>query len=138
MKYIIERSAETLANLANLITNKVIDPSHEPNPSPIQSTKASWYSIETNSPKNSTETASGIPLDDNELTAAHKTLPFGSLVIVSHDGKSVLVKITDRGPFVDGRDLDLTIYAFKQLDDLVKGVIDVEFEVIYTPDKGGK
>ena len=57
-----------------------------------------------------TETASGIPLDDDALTAAHKTLPLGSKVKVTNkqNGKSVRITITDRGPYVAGRCIDLT------------------------------
>jgi rare lipoprotein A len=58
----------------------------------------------------STQTASGVKLDDNALTAAHRTLPFGSKVRVTNtkNGQSVVVTITDRGPFVAGRVIDLT------------------------------
>ena len=57
-----------------------------------------------------TQTASGVKLDDNALTAAHRTLPFGSKVRVTNtkNGQSVVVTITDRGPFVPGRVIDLT------------------------------
>jgi rare lipoprotein A len=57
-----------------------------------------------------TQTASGIKLDDDALTAAHRTLPFGSKVRVTNtkNGQSVVVTITDRGPFVPGRVIDLT------------------------------
>jgi rare lipoprotein A len=57
-----------------------------------------------------TETASGIPLDDNALTAAHRTLPLRSKVRVTNkdNGRSVTVEVTDRGPYVRGRCIDLT------------------------------
>jgi rare lipoprotein A len=57
-----------------------------------------------------TETASGIPLDDNAMTAAHKSLPLGSKVKVTNkkNGGTVTVTITDRGPYVAGRCIDLT------------------------------
>jgi rare lipoprotein A len=56
------------------------------------------------------QTASGLKLNDNALTAAHRTLPFGSKVRVTNtrNGRSVVVTITDRGPFVHGRIIDLT------------------------------
>ena len=62
------------------------------------------------STREGTRTASGIKLDDNALTAAHRTLPFGSKVRVTNtkNGQSVVVTITDRGPFVRGRVIDLT------------------------------
>ena len=57
-----------------------------------------------------TETASGIPLNDEAMTAAHKSLPFLSKVTVTNktNGNSVTVTITDRGPFVTGRCIDVT------------------------------
>ena len=57
-----------------------------------------------------TKTASGIPLNDNAMTAAHKSLPFGSKVRVTNkkNGHAVTVTITDRGPYVKGRYIDLS------------------------------
>ena len=64
-----------------------------------------------------TETASGIPLDDNAMTAAHKSLPFGSKVKVTNknNGNSAIVTITDRGPYVRGRCIDVTKACAKAL-----------------------
>lgn len=69
-------------------------------------------------------TASGEVFNQNALTAAHKTLPFGTLVdVVDLDtGKSVRVRINDRGPFVAGRILDLSVGAATKLGTLQKGV----------------
>jgi len=71
-----------------------------------QSGIASIYSTREGSSK----TASGVKLNDEALTAAHRTLPFGSKVRVTNrkNGKSVVVTITDRGPFIAGRIIDLT------------------------------
>src|SRR5712675_2267029 len=62
------------------------------------------------STREGTRTASGVKLNDNALTAAHRTLPFGSKVRVTNNknGHSVVVTVTDRGPFVHGRIIDLT------------------------------
>jgi rare lipoprotein A len=70
-----------------------------------QSGIASIYST-----REGTRTASGVRLSDGALTAAHRSLPFGTKVKVTHrkSGKSVVVTITDRGPFVRGRIIDLT------------------------------
>jgi rare lipoprotein A len=70
---------------------------------------ASIYSIGDRSQRG-TQTASGIPLDDNAMTAAHKSLKFGSKVKVVNrsNGHSVTVTISDRGPYVRGRCIDLT------------------------------
>src|SRR4029077_6863954 len=55
-----------------------------------------------------TKTASGIPLNDNAMTAAHKSLPLGSKVTNKKSGHAVTVTITDRGPYVKGRCIDLS------------------------------
>jgi rare lipoprotein A len=70
-----------------------------------QSGIASVYSVESGS-----KTASGERLNPGTLTAAHRTLPFGTKVRVTnkHNGRSVIVTINDRGPFVRGRIIDLT------------------------------
>lgn len=60
-------------------------------------------------------TASGIKFSDRALTAAHKTKPLRSFVTVTHGNKSVRVQITDRGPYVKGRCIDLTIAASKAI-----------------------
>jgi rare lipoprotein A len=62
-------------------------------------------------------TASGKPYDKNKYTAAHKTLPFGTKVKITNEknGKFVIVEITDRGPFVKGREIDLSRRAFMDI-----------------------
>ena len=65
-----------------------------------------------------------------EMTAAHKTLPFGTEIKVTLGDKSVVVRITDRGPFIDGRDLDLSRGAATVLGMVEKGVAQVGIEVI--------
>jgi rare lipoprotein A len=78
------------------------------------------------------KTASGEPLNNDSLTAAHRTLPFGTEVIVRNvnNGKSVKVRINDRGPFVEGRIIDLTRAAFSRIASLEKGVAKVEIRVV--------
>jgi rare lipoprotein A len=70
---------------------------------------ASVYAVGDRSQRG-TKTASGIPLDDNAMTAAHKSLPFGSKVKVTNkkSGDAVTVTITDRGPYAKGRCIDLS------------------------------
>lgn len=77
------------------------------------------------------KTASGENLNNNSMTAAHKTLPFGTEVIVENlnNGKTVKVRINDRGPFVKGRIIDLTRAAFSQISSLDKGIVKVEIRV---------
>lgn len=90
---------------------------------------ASFYSIKTNK---GSVTASGERLNDTKLTAAHRTLPFGSIVKVTNlsNGRSVFVKITDRGPFISGRVIDLSVAAATVLDFKNKGVTKVKVEPI--------
>ena len=70
---------------------------------------ASVYAVGDSSQRG-TKTASGVPLNDNAMTAAHKSLSFGSTVKVTNkkNGHAVTVTITDRGPYVKGRCIDLT------------------------------
>ncbi|MGA8309361.1 MAG: septal ring lytic transglycosylase RlpA family protein, partial [Terriglobales bacterium] len=79
----------------------------------------------------------------HELTAAHRTLPLGSTVRVINlkTGHSTIVRITDRGPFVEGRIVDLSMAAAKQADVWQAGVAQVRLEVLRTPvpfDHGGR
>ena len=93
-----------------------------------QTGKASWYGGFFNGRK----TASGKIYNVNELTAAHKTLPFGTKVRVTNTntGKSVNVVITDRGPFVKGKIIDLTPRAFNAISHVKNGIANVKLEVI--------
>jgi rare lipoprotein A len=77
-------------------------------------------------------TASGEPFDPSELTAAHKTLPMGSKVRVTNrnNGRSVVVRINDRGPYAGGRCLDLSRAAMKKVGGTGAGVIPVRYEVL--------
>ena len=86
--------------------------------------KASYYGNEFDGRR----TASGEIFRQNRLTAAHKTLPFGTKLKVKNltNGKTVKVKVNDRGPFVKGRMLDLSSKAAKKLGMLKQGVADVE------------
>ena len=77
-------------------------------------------------------TASGEVFSQNEFTAAHRDLPFGTMVRVTRisNGKSVVVRINDRGPFVSGRIIDLSFVAAQALDMIIDGVAEVELTVI--------
>lgn len=95
----------------------------------VQHGNASWYSVRTNS---GTRTASGQRLSNNAATAAHKTLPMGTQVRVTNqsNGKSEIVTITDRGPYVRGRIIDLTIGCAERLGFRQRGVVPVKVEVL--------
>ncbi len=77
-------------------------------------------------------TASGEVYDKNKLTTAHKSLPFGTLVMVRNikTGDSVVVKVNDRGPFHKTRTFDLSKAAFLKIGDLRTGPIPVEYEIL--------
>ncbi|WP_396264884.1 septal ring lytic transglycosylase RlpA family protein [Halopseudomonas maritima] len=76
-------------------------------------------------------TANGERYSHATLTAAHKTLPFDTLVKVTNldNGKSVVVRINDRGPFVRGRVIDLSKSAFSRIGSLRAGLLRVQLEV---------
>jgi rare lipoprotein A len=78
-------------------------------------------------------TANGESYDPNDLTAAHRTLPFGTRVKVKYDNKFVIVRINDRGPYHEDRIMDLSEKAFSLLAPTSKGVIDINFEVYTNP-----
>ncbi len=81
-------------------------------------------------------TANGEKYRHNKLTAAHKTLPFGTMVRVKNleNGLEVTVRINDRGPFVEGRVIDLSKSAAKKLGFLNQGLAQVEITVTNTPE----
>ena len=85
---------------------------------------ASWYGPGFHGRK----TASGERFNQHAMTAAHKTLPFGTLVRVTHKGRSVIVRINDRGPFVRGRTIDLSRAAAHRIG--CKGVCRVSMTVV--------
>ncbi|MDJ0861661.1 MAG: septal ring lytic transglycosylase RlpA family protein [Gammaproteobacteria bacterium] len=97
-------------------------------PGHVQTGKASYYAKRFQSRK----TASGELYDRAKLTAAHRTLPFGTEVRVTNlaNAKSVIVEVNDRGPFAKRRVIDLSRAAFASIAALDAGVIDVRLEVI--------
>jgi len=86
--------------------------------------KASYYGSESGS-----RTASGQRFNQNAMTAAHRTLPFGTRVKVTHGGRSVVVTINDRGPFIRGRVLDLSKGAARAIGLTGRGVGQVVAEI---------
>ena len=100
--------------------------------------KASFYGNKFHGRK----TSSGERYHRDSLTCAHKTLPFGTLLKVRNlkNGREVIVKVTDRGPFVKGRIVDLSMAAARELDMLSSGVANVEATFVkrVTPTKKGE
>jgi rare lipoprotein A len=78
------------------------------------------------------KTANGETFDTGKLTAAHRTLPFGTRVRVTNldNGKSVVVRVNDRGPFVAGRIIDLSPAAARKLEMLRAGVVRVRLDIL--------
>jgi rare lipoprotein A len=99
---------------------------------------ATWYTA-----ARGRHSANGDLFDDNKMTAAHRTLPMGSLVVVTNlkTGQSAILRITDRGPFVSGRILDLSKAAAKATGVYREGLSNVRLDVYQVPKpihSGGK
>ncbi len=92
---------------------------------------SSWYGA----PYHNRRGSNGEVYNMHAMTAAHRTLPLGSIVRVTNvkTGHSAIVRITDRGPFVEGRILDLSLAAAKAVDIYQPGVARVHLEVLRTP-----
>lgn len=102
-----------------------------PAPAPIGYTEegnASWYG----NPFNGRRASNGEIYDMHKLTAAHRTLPFETMVRVTNlnNGKSTTVRITDRGPFVSDRIIDLSLAAAREIESIGPGVVPVRLEVL--------
>ena len=92
---------------------------------------ASWYGV----PFHGRRAANGEVYDMNQPTAAHRTLPFGSMVRVNNldNGLQTEVRITDRGPFVEGRIIDLSLAGAREIDMVATGVALVRLEFVNGP-----
>jgi len=86
---------------------------------------ASWYGEESGN-----RTANGEKFDPSGLTAAHKTLAFGTKVRVELDGKSAVVRVNDRGPFVKGREFDLSRKTAERIGLAKRGVARICWEIV--------
>lgn len=82
--------------------------------------------------KSGKKTANGESFNPNGMTAAHRTLPFGTKVLVTNlrNGKSVVVRINDRGPFIRGRVIDLSLGAAKLVELTSSGVAKVKYSIL--------
>ena len=102
-----------------------------PPPAPVGYTEegnASWYGA----PFHGRRASNGEIYDMHKMTAAHRTLPFDTVVRVTNvnNGKSAIVRITDRGPFVENRIIDLSFAAAEQIESVGAGVVPIRLEVI--------
>jgi rare lipoprotein A len=103
-------------------------------PGSIQTGLAVYYADSLHGRK----TASGAPYDKNALTAAHRSLPFGTVVEVTNleNRRTVRVEINDRGPFGDGdRIIDLSRAAAERIDMIGAGIVKVRVEVVEAPSR---
>jgi rare lipoprotein A len=123
---------------AGIATEKITPPAGA-KPIYEETGMASWYGA----PYNNRKGSNGEVYNMNAMTAAHLTLPLGSIVRVTNlkTERSAIVRITDRGPFVTGRIVDLSLAAAKVLDIYAPGTAKVRLEVLRSPmplDSGGR
>ncbi len=104
-----------------------------PNRGTTQKGLASWYGAKFHG----RPTASGEIYDMNRISAAHKQLPLGTVVLVKNrdNGKKLRVPINDRGPFIKGRIIDLSVAAARRLDMFGQGLANVRIKVVRLPPK---
>jgi len=120
--------------VASCTSRSAAPPPTAPYPEPsrrLQYGLASWYGRE----RHGRRTASGEIFDSNQLVAAHRTAPFGTYALVTNlaNGRTVQVRINDRGPAVAGRVVDLSYAAARQLDMVHVGVTRVKIEFLVAP-----
>lgn len=125
--------SDTSASEIYGVTKITVSKDAEPRMTPVNLTemgimKASWYGPRFHGKL----TANGEQYDQMGLTAAHKSLPFGTILQITNlrNGKSVIVRINDRGPYIEGRDLDLSKGTALALGMINRGVIEVKVEEI--------
>jgi peptidoglycan lytic transglycosylase len=132
---------EGLARAGSSTDADLAEPTIPADATPIatETGRASWYGP----PYHNRVGSNGEVYNMHAMTAAHRTLPLGAVVRVTNlkTGHSALVRITDRGPFIPGRVLDLSLAAARKIDVYLPGVAEVKVEVMQTPaplETGGK
>lgn len=120
----IKRSASILGN--RHVATRATEP-HTVKPQGSSFGVASFYDDE------GTLTANGETFNPNELTAAHRTLPFGTRLRVTNvaNGRSVVVRVNDRGPFVSGRVVDVSLSAAEKLGMTDPGTAKVKLDIVH-------
>lgn len=126
MKQSLIINAHVLA--AALLQVLLLGPASAANRKPDECGLASVYATVTE------ETASGEDTLPGDFTAAHRSLPFGTLVHIDNqnNGRSAVVRITDRGPFISGRIIDVSQVAARDLD--ISGLTPVCLNILWTPE----
>lgn len=121
------------SNCSSLLKKEMVQIKKKPSQASVQYNQsymahASWYGI----PFHKRLTASGEVFDMFKLTAAHKTLPFNTLVKVTNieNNETIVVRINDRGPYIPGRDIDLSYGAARRLGMIGSGVTKVRLQLL--------
>lgn len=111
-----------------LLSTFVMSSFNKATDSDVRKSIASYYHDKFNGRK----TANGEIFSNSKLTAAHKKLKFGTKVKVTNlrNGKSVIVRINDRGPYHSQREIDLSKAAFKKIGNLKKGTMPITYEIV--------
>lgn len=122
------KSSNTATPIPRVSTARERTPKRAKSHHPYQVGKASWYGEYFDGKP----TASGEPFDMNEFTAAHMTLPLGTMVRVTNlrNGRWVVVRVNDRGPVVPGRIIDLSFGAAKMLKFRENGLAPVRLDIL--------
>jgi rare lipoprotein A len=126
------RTAAGVALLAGVALAAACTSTRPPQPQTVERGHASWYGGKFHGRR----TASGEVFDTHRLTAAHRTLPFGTLVEVRNldNDRTVRVRINDRGPFVRGRVIDVSYAAARQIGMVGPGTAKVELAIVAAAD----
>jgi rare lipoprotein A len=127
----VSAALAALALLAGCSRAMMTTPSVPPAAGTEEVGMASWYGA----PHHGRRTASGEVFDMHQLTAAHRTLPFGTRLLVTNrdTSQSAEVRVNDRGPFVEGRILDVSYAAGRLLGAVGPGIIPVRVRVLSLP-----
>src|SRR5258706_5555117 len=130
-----EEAAKRSPNVPETPPPSAVPPSKRNKPAPapappgyLEEGNASWYGV----PFHGRRASNGEIYDMYKLTAAHRKLPFETMVRVTNldNGKSTVVRITDRGPFVGNRIIDLSMAAAREIDSVGPGVVPVRVEIL--------
>lgn len=122
---------ETSNEAAGESSEEAVEVPPDAKPILVETGIASWYGA----PYHNRRASNGEIYDMHAMTAAHRTLPLGSIVRVTcvENGESAVVRITDRGPFIEGRIVDLSQAAAQKIGLVRKGTAQVRLEVLKTP-----
>ena len=126
-----EPTAETESTPPESESSRSTRPSGKSKPIYVETGLASWYGP----PYHNRRGANGEIYNQNAMTAAHRTLPLNTMVRVTNvsTGRSAMVRITDRGPFIEDRIIDLSLAAAKAVDVWRPGIAEVRVEVLSAP-----